>query len=159
MNRSSRRPNAALAATCLALAALVLAAPAGAAAIHFEKETLHAYEGQLHKGEVHAVTFHPGTGTGHMHISLNNGGHMTVEYPASRQAKLIAAAQAANTPVKVANATAKPKKAPVKHKLRYIVGGMLIVVIVVVLVVLLIGRRRALADGDHPTHQGESAAS
>ncbi len=156
MNRSSRRPNIVLAALCPALLALALAAPAGAAAIHFEKETLHAYEGQLHKGEVHAVTFHPGTGTGHMHISLNNGGHMTVEYPASQQAKLVAAAQAANTPVKVATVKAK-KAVAVKHKLRYIAGGILIVVIVVVLVVLLIGRRRALADGESHTSQGESA--
>ena len=157
MNRSMKRSAGFPAMACLALILSVTAVSAGAAAIHFEKESLRAYEGQLHKGEVHAVTFHPGTGTGHMHISLNNGGHMTVEYPASQQAKLIAAAQAANTPVKVANATAKPKKAPVKHKLRYIAGGVLIVVIVVVLVVLLIGRRRALADGESHTSQGESA--
>ena len=109
MNRSMKRSAGFPAMACLALILSVTAVSAGAAAIHFEKETLRAYEGQLHKGEVHAVTFHPGTGTGHMHVSLNNGGHMTVEYPASQQAKLVAAAQAANTPVKVA--TVKAKKA------------------------------------------------
>jgi hypothetical protein len=129
----------------LALAAMVLALPAGAATVHFQKESVKAYEGQLRKGEVHAVTFHPGTPTGHLHISLNDGGHMTVAYAPAEQAKLVAAAQAANTRVKVASASVKAKAAPVKHKLRYIVGGALIVVIVVVLVVLLIGRRRAVA--------------
>jgi hypothetical protein len=158
MNRSSRRLNVVLAAVCLALAATVLAVPAGAAAIHFEKESLRAYEGQLHHGEVHAVTFHPGATTGHLHISLNNGGHMTVSYAASEQAKLVAQAQAANARVKVGTVKAKKKTAPVKHKLRYIVGGILIVVILVVLVVLLIGRRRAVA-GDGPTPSGENAAS
>ncbi len=157
MNRSMKRFAGFPAMACLALILSVTAVSAGAAAIHLrKKETLRAYEGQLHKGEVHAVTFHPGTDTGHMHVSLNNGGHMTVEYPASQQAKLVAAAQAANTPVKVATVKAK-KAAAVKHKLRYIAGGVLIVVIVVVLVVLLIGRRRALADGESHTGQGESA--
>ncbi len=132
--------------------------PAGAATVHFEKETLKAYEGQLHKGEVHAVTFHAGSPSGHLHISLNNGGHMTVEYPAAQQAKLVAAAEAANTRVKVATVKVK-KTAAVKHKLRYIAGGLLILVIIVVLVVLLIGRRRALAEGDPHSPQGESAAS
>ncbi len=156
MNRSSRRVDAGLAAVCLALTAMVLAVPAGAAAVHFEKESLQAYEGQLHHGAVHAVTFHPGTSTGHLHISLNNGGHMTVTYASSQQTKLVAQARTANARVKIGNVTAKPKKAaPVKHKLRYIVGGVLIVVILVVLVVLLIGRRRVVAgEGRAPSGDG-----
>jgi hypothetical protein len=142
---------------CLALAVAVLAAPAGAATVHFEKESLQAYEGELHHGEVHAVTFHPGTTTGHLHISLNNGGHMTVSYAASQQGKLVAQAQAANARVKIAALRTK-KDIAVHHKLRYIAGGILIVVILVVLVVLLIGRRRAVADeGRAPS--GESSAS
>jgi hypothetical protein len=169
MNRSSRRTggflgrgprwsNAGLVVVCLALAAAVLAVPAGAASVHFVKESMQAYEGQLHKGEVHAVTFHPGTPTGHLHISLDNGGHMSVAYASAEQAKLEAAARAANTRVKVGKASVKTKATPVKHKLRYIVGGVLIVVIIVVLVVLLIGRRRAVA-GEGPARSGESGAS
>lgn len=158
MNRLSRTLPAALLSVCVALATIAPAVPAGAATVHFEKETLRAYEGQLHKGEVHAVTFHSGSPSGHLHISLNNGGHMTVEYPAAQQAKLVAAAEAANTRVKVATVKVK-KTAAVKHKLRYIAGGLLILVIIVVLVVLLIGRRRALAEGDPHSPQGESAAS
>ena len=65
----------------------MLAVPAGAAAVHFEKESVQAYEAQLHHGQIHALTFHPGTSTGHLHISLNNGGHMTVAYASSEQAK------------------------------------------------------------------------
>lgn len=156
MNRSSRRLSVALTAMCLTLAATVLAVPAGAAAVHFQKESLQAYEGELHHGEVHAVTFHPGSTTGHLHISLNNGGHMTVAYAASQQGTLVAQAQAANARVKIATLTTK-KTAAVHHKLRYIAGGILIVVIIFVLVVLLIGRRRAVAD-QGPGRSGESAA-
>jgi hypothetical protein len=156
MKRSSRRSGVALAALCLALSAAVFAVPAGAATVHFEKESLQAYEAQLHRGQVHALTFHPGTTTGHLHISLDNGGHMTVEYAVTEQGKLVAQAHAANTRVKIAAAQTK-KAAATKHKLRYIAGGILIVVIVIVLMVLLIGRRRAVAE-EGRTPPEESAA-
>ncbi len=158
MNRSSRVVNAALAALCLALAAAVFALPAGAVAVHFEKETLQVYEAQLHHGQVHALTFHPGPTIGHLHISLNNGGHMTVSYAVTEQGKLVAQAQAANARVKIATATTK-KTAAAKHKLRYIAGGILIVVIIVVLIVLLIGRRRAVAEEGRTPSEGSSPAS
>jgi hypothetical protein len=156
MNRSIRRPNAVLALLCIAILSLLVAAPAIAAGIHFERESLKSYETQLHKGEVHALTFHPSSGgaAGHLHISLNNGEHMSVTYVASEQGRLVAQAQAANARVKVATVTVK-KTAPVKHKLRYIAGGILIVVIIVVLIVLLVGRRRAVAgDGVEPSQGG-----
>jgi uncharacterized integral membrane protein len=157
MNRSTTGLNAVLTALCALLVAAVIAVPAGAATvIHFQKETLPAYEVQLHKGEVHALTFHPGTTTGHLHVSMNNGTHYTVEYASTEQGKLVAAAQADHARVQVATVTVK-KTAPVKHKLRYIAGGILIVVIIVVLIVLLIGRRRALAE-EGPPPSGESAA-
>jgi uncharacterized integral membrane protein len=160
MNRSIRRPNAAVALLCIAILGLLVAAPAIAAGIHFERESLKSYEAQLHKGEVHALTFHPGSGgsAGHLHISLNNGEHLTVTYVASEQGKLVARAQAANARVKVAAATSTKKAAPAKHKLRYIAGGILIVVIVVVLIVLLVGRRRAVAGEGGQAPPGESAA-
>jgi magnesium-transporting ATPase (P-type) len=155
--RRSRRTLAVLCATALVVAA---ALPAVAAAIHFEKETLQAYEAQLRKGEVHALTFHPGSGgaVGHLHISLNNGEHMSVTYATGEQSNLVARARAAGARVKVA-AAAKKKPAPVKHKLRYIAGGILIVVIVVVLIVLFVGRRRAAATPEHTDAPGESPAS
>jgi hypothetical protein len=153
MNRSSLAVSAALAALCLALGAAVFALPAGAATVHFEKETRQAYEAQLHHGQVHALTFHAGPTIGHLHISLNNGGHMTVAYAVTEQGKLVAQARAANARVKIAAATS-PKPVAAKHKLRYIAGGILIVVIIVVLVVLLIGRRRAVAaEGPAPSEE------
>jgi hypothetical protein len=155
MNRLSRRLKAGLAAVCLALAVALLVVPAGAATVHFQKESVQAYEAELHHGEVHAVTFHPGTSTGHLHISLNNGGHMTVAYAASRQGTLVAQARGANVRVKIAAVQTK-KTAAVHHKLRYYAGGILIVVIIVVLAVLLIGRRRTVA-GEGRTPSGESA--
>jgi hypothetical protein len=157
MNRSTRGLNVVLAAACALLVAVVIAVPAGAATvIHFQQEGLQAYEVQLHKGEVHALTFHPGTPTGHLHVSMNNGTHFTVAYAPSEQAKLVAQAQADHARVQIAAVQVK-KTAPVKHKLRYIAGGILIVVIVVVLIVLLVGRRRALAE-EGPRAPGESTA-
>jgi hypothetical protein len=157
MNRSTRGLNAVLATVCAVLAIVVFAAQAGAATvIHFQQEGVQAYEVQLHKGEVHALTFHPGTPTGHLHISMDNGTHYTVAYATSEQGKLVAQAQAGHARVQIAAVQVK-KAAPAKHKLRYIAGGILIVVIIVVLIVLLIGRRRALAE-EGPRTSGESAA-
>ncbi|HEY5285692.1 MAG TPA: hypothetical protein VIJ50_01135 [Solirubrobacteraceae bacterium] len=157
MNRSTKALNVVLVALCTVLGALALALPAGAATvIHFQQETLPAYEAQLHKGEVHALTFHAGTTTGHLHISMDDGKHYTVAYTSSEQGKLVADAQANHARVQIATVQVK-KTAPVKHKLRYIAGGILILVIIVVLIVLLIGRRRALAD-EGPRASGESAA-
>ncbi len=152
MTRSFRLP----AAVLLAIST-VLAVPALALAIHFEREGLAAYEGQLRKKEVHADAFHPGATVGHLHVSLNDGKHMTVEYATAQQAKLVAQAQAAGARVKVATAKAKSTVA-VKHKLRYYAAGALVVVILVVLAVLLIGRRRTLAE-EGSKASGESAAS
>jgi hypothetical protein len=149
--------DAILVSVCTVLATAALVASAGAAAVHFEKESLQAYEAQLHHGQIHALTFHAGTPSGHLHISLNNGGHMTVLYASTEQGKLVAQAQAAGARVKIAAAVTK-KTAAVHHKLRYIAGGILILVIVIVLVVLLIGRRRAIVE-DGPAPSGESAAS
>jgi hypothetical protein len=157
MNKTTRGLIAVPAAVCAMLVAIAIAVPAGAATvIHFQKESMQAYEVQLHHGEVHALTFHPGTTTGHLHISMNNGTHFTVAYLSSEQGKLVAQAQADHARVQIATVQVK-KTAPVKHKLRYIAGGILIVVIVVVLIVLLIGRRRALAE-EGPQRSGESAA-
>src|SRR5271163_2860603 len=101
---------------CLAITATALAA----SVIHFESESLSALEGQLHGGQVHALSFHPGTGTGHIHVSLNDHRHMTVAYATSEQAHLIALASAAGTPVVIAQVKPKAVAKTVHHKLRYI---------------------------------------
>lgn len=128
---------------------LVLAAAASAAsttAIHFQPEGLPPLEVQLHKHEVHAVTFHPTPAPGHIHVSMNDGRHYTVIYSASDQARLITLATAGGARYTVA--TVKPKAAKsTHHTLRYIAGGIVIVVIVVVVAVLLVDRRRKLNEG------------
>jgi hypothetical protein len=147
-----------LSVVCLAFACLAMTASA-LAAIHFQKEGLPALNGQLGHHEVHALSFHPsttGTGIGHVHVSLNDGRHMTVEYAASEQAQLIALGRTDRAAVTVAKAKPKPVKKAVKHKLRYIAAGILVVVIVVVAAVLLIDRRRKL--GAAGGEQGSGSA-
>jgi hypothetical protein len=135
--------------TALLSAVLTVALSAGASAatvIHFQSESLPALQAQLHKHEVHAMTFHPTPAPGHVHVSMNDGRHFTVVYAAGEQAHLVALATANGARYTVA--TVKPKAAKTTHHtLRYIAGGIVIVVIVVVVTVLLIDRRRKLGEG------------
>jgi hypothetical protein len=154
-----RRPLRALLATlALLLLAGTTAAPALATTIiHFQRESYEALLLQLHKGEVHAIVLHP---QGYKaHVSLDNGGHMTVTYKPSEVAQLEAQARAKGASFAVATSTHKTTAA--HHKLRYIAGALVIVVIVVVLAVLLVGRRRALAEDEDAgsTSGGEAAAT
>jgi hypothetical protein len=130
-------------ALALALLGVVSAGPASAATvIHFEHESYQQLLTQLRNREVHAVVLHQ---KGYRaHVSLNDGGHMTVTYTVAEEPRLAEAARAGGASFAVATST--HKAAPVHHKLRYIAGGVLIVVILVVLVVLLIGRRRELVE-------------
>jgi hypothetical protein len=129
-----------------AVLTVALAASASAAsAIHFQSESLPALQAQMHKHQVHAVTFHPTPAPGHIHVSMNDGRHYTVVYAAGEQARLVALASANGARYTVA--TVKPKAAKsAHHTLRYIVGGIAIVVIVVVAAVLLVDRRRKLGE-------------
>lgn len=131
----------------LAASAMVTLAASSSAAtvIHFQSEGLSSLEGQLHKHEVHALTFHPTPTPGHVHVSMDDGRHYTVVYAAtSDQERLIALAHTDGIPVTVA--TAKTKSTTTHHKLRYIAAGILIVVILIVAAVLLIDRRRKLRE-------------
>jgi hypothetical protein len=135
-------------------AVLTVAVAAGASAatvIHFQSESLPALEAQLHKHEVHALTFHPTPPPGHIHVSMNDSRHYTVVYATGEQAQIVALATANGA--RYAVATVKPKAAAATHHtLRYIAGGIVIVVILVVVAVLLVDRRRKLGeDGSGPT--------
>lgn len=130
----------------VALATATSASASAATVIHFQSESLPAFEAQLHKHEVHAVTFHPTPAPGHIHVSMNDGSHFTVVYAAGEQAQLVTLAHANGARYTVA--TVKPKAAKsTHHTLRYIAGGIVIVVIVVVVTVLLVDRRRKLNEG------------
>jgi hypothetical protein len=120
---------------------------ATAAAIHFQPESLPVLKGQLAHHEVRSLSFHPApTGTGRVHVTLKDGRHMTVPYAASEQAQLVEQARGEGVHVTIAKAKPKAAKKAVKHKLRYIAGGILVVVIVVVVAVLLVDRRRKLGE-------------
>jgi hypothetical protein len=153
-----------LSRTALGVAAVALAfltITATATAIHYESETLTVLQGQLGHHEVRSVSFHPGTGTGHIHATLKDGRHLTVVYADSEQAQLIAQARAEGARVTIAKAKAKAAKKPAKHKLRYIAGGILVVVIIVVAAVLLVDRRRKLNESgaDRVTESASASAS
>jgi sensor c-di-GMP phosphodiesterase-like protein len=152
VKRAMRRLAVAATAACLALAPVLaggLAQAGAASTVHFQPESIAAFDSQLAAGEIHAVTFYK---TAHkMHVSMNDHSHFSVSYQPQEGEKLEAAVREKGVPIKIAKASTTAKaKAPVKHKLRYIVGGVVVVVIVAVVIVLLIGRRRALAAGDGP---------
>lgn len=152
--RALRIARAASASALLVLTtALALAASAsaeGTTVIHFTPEGLPTLEVQLHKHEVHALTFHPTPEPGHVHVSMNDGKHYTVVYSgASEQEHLIAVARSDGSAVTVA--TVKAKSTTTHHKLRYIAAGILIVVIVIVAAVLLVDRRRKLREEEAGT--------
>jgi flagellar biosynthesis/type III secretory pathway M-ring protein FliF/YscJ len=160
MSHSIRRlPLRALCATLtlLALAGATAAPALAATVIHFQRESYEALLGQLRKGEVHAIVLHP---QGYKaHVSLGDGGHMTVTYKPSEVSQLEAQARAKGASFAVATST--HKTAAAHHKLRYIAGAIVIVVIVVVLAVLLVGRRRALVEEEDAgsASGGEAAAT
>jgi len=150
-----RGPRIAVLAAALTLA--LTASASAATVIHFQPESVSALNVQLHHHEVHALTFHPTPAPGHVHVSLNDGRHLTVVYTASEEAQLVALAHADGTPVAVAVAKPKAAAKPVHHTLRYVAGGILVVVIIVVAAVLLVDRRRKLGEegGDTPPTQSQ----
>jgi hypothetical protein len=158
--RAPRISRIAVSVVCLLGASLAISASAVAATvIHFERESVPALTTQLNHAQVHALSFHPASPTGHVHVSLNDGRHMTVAYTPSEQAQLLALAHAHNTSVTIAKAKTTTAK-PAHHKLRYIAGGILVLVIIVVLAVLLIDRRKKLGEaGGEGAGEGAAAPS
>ncbi|HEX3512082.1 MAG TPA: hypothetical protein VHT27_13395 [Solirubrobacteraceae bacterium] len=130
------------------MALLVLALPAASAlaeetAVKYTNEGQQAYEHQLAAGEIESATFNKRIRS--LHLTLKNGQHMRYKYPPKTEKALVAALEAKKVPVSVLSAEAAKKeasKAPVKHKLRYIAGGIVIVVVVIVAAVLMLDRRR-----------------
>jgi cell division septal protein FtsQ len=152
MIRSTRPSPAvkiALSLACLALACLLQAAPSFAAegTVHFQKESFQEYEKQLAGAQILEATFNKRVRS--IHLTLKDGRHVLVHYGKGEEPKLAAQIQAKGIPVtieKPAQAASEAKKIPVKHKLRYIVGGIVVVIVVVVGAVLLIDRKRKRAS-------------
>jgi hypothetical protein len=156
MNRPLRALRIALLGATLTLA--FAASASAATVIHFQPESSSALKTQLRHHEVHALTFHPTPAPGHVHVSLNDGRHMTVVYPTYEEVQFVALARADGTPVAVAVAKPKAAAKSVHHTLRYVAGGILVLVIIVVAAVLLVDRRRKLSEGaaDTPSTQSQS---
>ncbi|HYB22363.1 MAG TPA: hypothetical protein VED41_01100 [Solirubrobacteraceae bacterium] len=130
----------------LACASLLATASAHAAAVTpLPEESMQAYEQQLASGQVSAAELNLDARS--IHLTLSDGKHWLIHYGSGQEAGIVKALRAKGiipvTPKGKPIAEAKPHK----HKIRYIVGGVLIVVIIIVVAVLLIRRRRtATAD-------------
>jgi len=132
-----------LAALLLSLALLVPAlSSAAASAVHYEKESKQAYETQLSSGEIQEAAFNKKIRS--LHIILKDGKHFIYIYPAHDEPTLDQQLTSKGISVTILSSAAASKEAakPVKHKLRYIAGGVLIVIIVIVGVVLYVDRKR-----------------
>jgi hypothetical protein len=156
------RPSAAiktlLSLACMSLGLLLAAAPSLAAegTVHYQKESLQEYEKQLAGGQIQAASFNKKVRS--IHLTLKDGRHVLVKYGAGQEPTYKAQLQAKGIPVTIlapAQAAKKAKK-PVKHKLRYIAGGILVAVVIVVGAVLLIDRKRKLGTEQPPRSTGDA---
>ncbi len=115
----------------------------GAAVIVAPTESLQAYQQQLAAGEVKGAVFN--TKARSIHLTLTDGKHVLVHYPAKHEAAELGALKAKGiTPLTEKGLPVKVPKAPT-HKLRYIVGGVVVVVVILAIVVLVLRRRRVAA--------------
>ncbi|HEX4188260.1 MAG TPA: hypothetical protein VHY83_10215 [Solirubrobacteraceae bacterium] len=136
----------ALSLACIALVSLLAAVPSSAAeAVHYQKESVQEYETQLAGAQIAAATFNKRLRS--IHLTLKDGRHVLVKYGKGEEPKYAAVLRAKGIPVTILtpSVAAKEVKKPVKHKLRYIAGGILVLVVVVVGAVLLIDRKRKRA--------------
>jgi hypothetical protein len=151
MTRTTRASLTTKIAICLAAVACLCLIPAALAAgaeakIKYQPESLGKYQQQLAVGQIQAVTINKRVRS--LRVTLKDGSYVLAKYAPHEEPKLAAALQAkgiAPTILQPSAAAKEVSKKPVKHKLRYIVGGIVIVVVVVVGAVLLIDRRRKLA--------------
>jgi hypothetical protein len=133
-----------LSLAAMSLGLLLAAAPSLAAetTVHYQKESLQEYEKQLAGGQIQAASFNKKVRS--IHLTLKDGRHVLVKYGAGQEPTYVAQLQAKGVPVTILATAqaAKEAKKPVKHKLRYIAGGILVAVVIVVGAVLLIDRKR-----------------
>jgi hypothetical protein len=132
-----------LSLACIGLGLLLAAPSLGAeSTVHYQRESLQEYERQLAGGQILTASFNKKVRS--IHLTLKDGRHVLVKYAAGHEPTYLAQLQAKGISVtflQPAQAAKKAKK-PVKHKLRYIAGGILVVVVIVVGAVLLIDRKR-----------------
>lgn len=128
--------------TCLSLLPAALAAGAEPT-IKYAPESFSQYQQQLASGQVKAVTINKRVRS--LRVTLKDGKYVLAKYAPHEEQKIDAALQAKGVNVTILQpkeAAKEVKKAPVKHKLRYIAGGIVIVVVIVVGLVLFVDRKR-----------------
>jgi hypothetical protein len=127
---------------------LVLATPvAGLAATtpEFTEESKQAFEQQLEKHEVASAEFNKKIRS--LHIKTKNGNLYLYRYERKGSPAVESALKAHHVTFTVLTPTAADKEAKslpkhTKHKIRYIVGGVILILVVIGLVVFFIRRGR-----------------
>jgi len=147
--RAFARASLALLLTCgVALCGLFAASAFAAeeATIDYVHESEAAFAKQLAKKEVASVTINKRLRT--MRVTLKDGSHYLAQYPKKAEPQTVSRLEGKGVSVSVLSKSEAEKETThkgKKHKLRYIVGGVLIVVILLVGGFLLY-RRRGLRD-------------
>lgn len=137
---------AAMLALCLVLA--VPASGLAATTPEFTHESKEAFEQQLDKGEIKSAEFNRKLRS--LHITTKNGELFLYHYPKKGSKPIEGQLNAKHVHFVVltpsaADLEAKEHKPAKKHKIRYIVGGVVVLLIVIGLIVYFV-RRRNLRD-------------
>ena len=144
--RASLTARFALLLAISACAALLPATGAAAAegAISYKRESFKEYQQQLAAGQIKEVTINKRLRS--LRVTLKDGSHVLAKYGRHEEPATVARLKAKGVAVTVLTpAQARKELPPVKHKLRYIAGGIVVVVVIVVGAVLFVDRRRKAA--------------
>jgi hypothetical protein len=140
-----------LARSMLALScavALILGGAAQAAAeVKYTHESEQEWKSQLASGQIASVIINKRAQS--LRTTLKDGRYVLANYPKHESPRVESELRTNHVPFSVLSKSAAAKlakKAPVHHKLRYIVGGILVGIIVIVGGVLLVRRRGRVAD-------------
>jgi hypothetical protein len=150
MKTAIRRASPVVTLAALALALLALGAPSALGAVGYQDESFTEYEAQLTAGQIREAAINKRLRT--VRVTLKDGRHVRAKYAPHEEPRVLRELRARHVAVTVLSTSQAKKeqaKRPVKHKLRYIAGGIVIAVVVIVGGVVLYNRRRRMAEG-HP---------
>lgn len=132
--------------SCAAAVLLGGAVPASAE-VKYQHESEQEWKSQLTSGQVASVIINKRAQS--VRTTLKDGRYVLANYPKHESQRVEAELTANHVPFTVlskSQAEKLAKKAPVHHKLRYIIGGILLGIIVIVGAVLLFRRRTRALD-------------
>jgi hypothetical protein len=140
-------------AACGASATVRTATAPPPAGVHYEEESLEAFEAQLRAADIAEAEINKVAH--HLHLRLRDGRHQLVDYEGHQEPTLQGRLLAAGVPVTI-EFTKSTKST--HHTLRYVAAGILVAVLIV-LGVLLVARRRRLAQLEERPGAGGQPAS